>query len=251
MQFLELYGAKLDIELGTDSTVLFTTARRKSAINEAVLDFIRRTGLTKRYGSIPLVTGTAEYSLDVMAGYRHIDGAPSIKIVTGSTTRYIQGPMAFPRYDVEQLDADAPGWKASPNGTPSAWYLKRDGAQTYVGVTPAPDTTGSTWTLIVPYVSAPPGPMIDDEDAPLEFTDGFPTGYPVFEFYLYHQALVHYAAARLEALRKNYDGIKWQLAQYQSYVSDWFRLQQKDSNPHIPLVRNYYRERPNRVDGRT
>jgi hypothetical protein len=44
MTFLQLYGDYLDIELGSaDRTALFTTARRKDAVNRAQLEFAKQT----------------------------------------------------------------------------------------------------------------------------------------------------------------------------------------------------------------
>jgi hypothetical protein len=44
MDFVTLYGLELDRELGSaDRTVLFTTARRKAAINAAQLEWVKRT----------------------------------------------------------------------------------------------------------------------------------------------------------------------------------------------------------------
>ena len=247
MTFLELYGAALDLELGTSDTVLFTVARRKLAINDAVTAWIRDTGITKRISSFSLVTGTSLYNLDLLAGFTHLDGPPYIKVVTGSTTRYIQGPTELPRIGPIDLDREFPGWDAAPSGTPTAWFEKFDGGNHYIGVTPAPLTTGSTWTLYVRYVSNPPAVMSADADIPLTFTGPL----PVYSFVPFHQALVHYAASKLERLRKNYDGAKMQMAEYNNYVNKWFTEVQRDSNPQIQMAHNYYQSRGRVDDWRT
>lgn len=55
MTFVDLYGIQLDIELGSaDRTQLFTTARRKKAVNDAMHNFERITSCTPAYGSISL-----------------------------------------------------------------------------------------------------------------------------------------------------------------------------------------------------
>jgi hypothetical protein len=62
--FSSLYGTRLTRELGTeDSTVLFTTGRRKGAINEGQAEFVRLTKCFV-YSSTKVITGgVAEYNL--------------------------------------------------------------------------------------------------------------------------------------------------------------------------------------------
>jgi hypothetical protein len=51
--FSSLYGARLDEELGTDDTSdLFTTARRKSAINRGVREFAELTECFIKWSTI-------------------------------------------------------------------------------------------------------------------------------------------------------------------------------------------------------
>lgn len=53
MQFSDIYGTQLDVELGSaDRTTLFTTVRRKKAVNDAMHNFERITFCTPVYGSI-------------------------------------------------------------------------------------------------------------------------------------------------------------------------------------------------------
>lgn len=238
MTFLQLYGEKLSIELASsDTTILFTTARRKAAVNEAQDAFARMTGCTKRYGSIAVVDGTAEYDLETITDYIRLAGAPSIKIVGTSDTRYIQGPDDFPRRDVEELDRTDPSWRAASDGTPSAWYIKEDGGATYFGLNPAPDVTvGDTWTIIVPYV-ADPADMSLDAAVPFTFSSN-----SLLRLVPYHQALAHYAAGLLEPLRKNYTGVTRQMQIYSGYVAQYLQQQREDGRDQLIDIRDYFGE---------
>ena len=238
MTFQQLWDDQLDIELASsDQTILFTATRRKKAVNDAQDAFVRMTGCTKRYGTISITDETDEYNiLTTLTDYIKLAGDPSIKIVSSSSTRYIQGKDDFPRRDPEWLDAITPGWRAYDAGTPTAWYLRRDSGVEYLGATPPPDVaSGETWTWIVPYV-AQPTTMSNNSDEP--FTTNS-VALPISE---YHQALVHYAAAQLEPLRKNYSGVTRQQQLYAGYVANYLQDEQADGNDQIWFERNYYGE---------
>src|SRR6185503_11225469 len=99
MLFSSLYGARLDEELGTDdSTVLFTTARRKAAINKGMTEFAELTECLIRQSTITLTGGTAEYNLNsslVIPGedflrlakqqveFRYIDASSNVTVLSG------------------------------------------------------------------------------------------------------------------------------------------------------------------------
>jgi hypothetical protein len=240
--FLDLYDTQLDIELGTGDVNLFTVALRKAAINAAQDDFARKTGCTVRYGEIAIVDGTAEYSLNtgiVALDYMRLaEGkAPSIKIVHADYTRYIQGKDDFPRRTPETLDRLETGWRAADAGTPSCWYLKEDGGSDLIGMHPAPDvTSGQTWTWIVPYV-ANPADMTAGSDVPFTFAT-----VPTKRLIAYHQGLVHFAAAQLEPLRKNYSGVQRQLQLYSGYVAQFLQDRKKGEPDEIIMARNYFGE---------
>src|SRR3990167_6975387 len=64
MQFSELYGARLDEELGnSDSTMLFTTARRKFGENEGIRQFADLTECYVRESTVTCSNGISEYSV--------------------------------------------------------------------------------------------------------------------------------------------------------------------------------------------
>lgn len=238
MTFVQLYSTFLDIELASsDTTQLFTTARRKAAINEGQKAFARDTDCLKRYGTISVVDGTGEYDVEAaLTDFIRLFEDPSIKIVDSSDTRYIQG-NDLPRKTTAQLDWEHPGWRAADAGTPMAWYERLDGGSTYIGLTPAPDVgSGETWTILVPYVALP-ADLSADADVPFTVSSDAPV-----RLSAYHKALVHYAAAELEPLRKNYAGVQRQMTLYNSYIARYLEDERAAGPDQITLMRGYYDE---------
>lgn len=238
MTFSELYATALDAQLGTDQTQLFTTAKRKQAIRDGERAFIRETGCTKRYGSISIVDGTGEYDVEAtLTTFVKLAGHPSVRIAeSGGTTRYIEGIENFPQTSKDQLSWQEPSWRATDAGTPVTWYLERDGGSLYFGLHPAPDVAvGDTWTLLLPYVGRP-DTLTNDSDVPFSFSANAMTSLED-----YHQALVHYAAAQLEPLRKNYDAVTYQMKLFASFVNRYKIEQGASQPPHIQLERNYFK----------
>ena len=98
MDFVTLYSTELTRALGSSKTDLFTTARRKAAINAAQLEWVRRTECFQRQASVALVDGTQEYDIEASLtdfGWITKQGL-SIKIVDGTTTTYIEGDDLMP-----------------------------------------------------------------------------------------------------------------------------------------------------------
>ena len=92
MQFSLLYGQQLDIELGSADgggsagagNVLFTTARRKKAVNDAMHNWERITGCTTVFGSIPITYASA--SAVVAAGGTGYSVNDLVTVVGGTST---------------------------------------------------------------------------------------------------------------------------------------------------------------------
>ena len=99
--FSELYSTRLTQELGTDdASRLFTTARRKAAINAGLLQFADLTECTLRQST---VAATQSFSLQTAA---HSSGpwvtegstsVPGTATVTGAAVLRLVGPYAFVR----------------------------------------------------------------------------------------------------------------------------------------------------------
>jgi hypothetical protein len=200
MDFVTLYGLELDRELGSaDRTVLFTTARRKAAINAAQLEWVKRTECFVRQTTVTLVSGTQEYDLETtITDYAWISKqGVSIKIVDGTRTRYIEGDD-LELTTVERLNVEEPGWRAAAGGSPMKVYLRRADGAVQLGFHPAPSFSGETWTVIVPYVVVP-ADLSADADEPFTVSSN-----PIKSLRPWHRALVYYAAFDLEKFRKDW-----------------------------------------------
>src|SRR5262245_1166554 len=140
MDFVTLYGTELDRELGSaDRTQLFTTARRKSAINAAQLQWVKDTECFTRQTTVTLVSGTQEYDLEsTTTDFAWISKqGVSIKIVSGSNTRYIEGDD-LEVTTVERLNVEEPGWRSATAGSPMKMYIRRADGAVQLGFHPAP-----------------------------------------------------------------------------------------------------------------
>ena len=186
MDFLTLYGTELSRELAsTDTTVLFTTARRKAAINAGQLEFLERTECFSVETAITLTNGTQEYDIEASIATFFVIGKAGlvIKIVSGTKTRYIEGDDLLVT-TVARLNQEEPGWRAVSAGTPHAVYIRPDGGRVFLGFHPKPKITGSdTWTAELPSVTIP-ADMTADADEPFTITSN-----PVKSFRPYHRAL--------------------------------------------------------------
>lgn len=243
-QFSELYGTRLDRELGSIDSALFTTARRKAALNEAMLEFVRLTGCTQSTESINLIDGTAEYDIDtgLLNPFLWLakDGVLVSKLSGGVTTYYTGNDLV--RRDVVWLDRFQPGWRSASKGTPTAYYLRDSKGVLFLGFSPAPKITNDyTMSTQVTYIGKPVD-MAADADLPFTMkTTAITTDAPSY-LEPYHQALAHFAAARLESLRKNYQAYDRQMQLFNSYIADYMQKQRRPGGMHVTLGRDYYGE---------
>lgn len=250
MQFSELYGAELTRELGSaDVSQLFTTARRKAAINAGQLKFVERTECLKKNTTIPIVDGTQEYDIEATVsdfGFLHSDG-PSIKITSGSNVRYIQGDD-LEETSIARLNVEQPGWRAYSPGTPTAYYLDSDGGALNLGFVPAPDISGSdTWLVMLPYVAIP-ADMSADADEPFTVSSN-----PMKRLRFWHRAPVHYAAYDLEKFRKDVARGAAQLQLFELEIQSYIAAMKPKQGSAIRLAVNYRsgaRGRVSRLDPR-
>jgi hypothetical protein len=138
--FSSLYTARLDRELGTDdSTVRFTTARRKQAINEGVAEFADLTECLVRWARFDVIGGTSEYDLNSTTTIPGGDFANFAKepvefnyTDSSSNTQTLAGDD-LPRRDILWLDRYQPGWRQSTVASttrqvPSLYYVRTDGS---------------------------------------------------------------------------------------------------------------------------
>jgi hypothetical protein len=257
--FSSLYGARLDRELGNeDRTVLFTTAKRQGAINEAALEFADQTECLIRTSTVTITGGTGEYGLtfDPSTGvgdflrwakegvqFHYTDSALNVTILVGDDLL---------RRDVPWLDRYEPGWRTSTVSSlvmqlPSMYYERMDGGQRLLGFVPIPSTGSSASAkAVVPYI-AMPIPMTSDTQEPfnvysLPSTSAI-TGQQRTDLRPYHQALVHYAAGQLEKLRRDYDASDRQMKIFYSYIQRYWQNTRTKGGTALTFGKNYFTRR--------
>lgn len=244
MDFVSLYTDRLDEELGTDdSTRLFTTRRRKFAINEGVRQFADLTECYTRQVLYTCSNGVGTYNLTSSGGLstdfiRLSKRLPEYRFVSSGasgSTQFVAGPDL--RRTTEQwLDIYEPGWENSTGGTPRYWYERNEGGQRLIGLYPPPKIgTSQTATLRVPYV-ARPSSMTDDTHVP--FTDStLGTRTDLREI---HQAFAHYGAYQLEKLRMQTQESGQQLQAFMGYVQRFIGALRPKGGTTVKAARNYF-----------
>lgn len=262
--FSSLYGERLSRELGTDdSTVLFTTARRKAAINEGCLEFADLTECLQKTSTIAITGGTQEYALTV---------DPSSLV--GDFLRYQSRPVSFsytdaagivttlsgddlPRRDPVWLERYAAGWNTSTTASsiaqlPSYWYDRVEGPQRLIGFAPTPCTGSSASAkALVPYVAAPI-PLTSDTQEPFQMfpstnasTDATPVvGIQRTDLRPYHQAAVHYAAHQLEKFRKDTEASERQLQKFYQYIQRYEQKNRTKGGQSVTTAKRYFGRQP-------
>ncbi len=245
-QFSSLYSDALTQELGTDdASVLFTTARRKHAVNEGQRQFADLTECAVKQSSITVSSGGREFNLlsSVLTGS---SAAPFLRVSrqgpvylvndTSGNLQQVSGDL-FPQRDVAWLDAAQPGWRSTNTGTPSAWYMRPDAGANYFGLNcPADVSTSETAQLLIPYV-VNPSSMTSDTSIPFSFANVART-----DLVPYHQALVHWAASDLEKLRKDVQASDRQLQKFLGYVQRYIAEMKPKGPRSLRTSRSYFRE---------
>ena len=246
MNFSHAYSSALDIELGTsDSTQLFTTARRKNAINEAQLQWCDQTACVSRGVNITCSNGVSEYTVTSTSTLpdqdflRLADLQPYFSLQSSISTvaPVVVAGEDLPRRGWDWLDQNEPGWRTSTGGTPHAWTQRSGAGGVFVGLVPPPligsSQTGTFTVFYVPRADA----LVSDTATPLSFVTA-----PHPEFEPYHQGLVHYAAYLLEKLRVNLEGANLQLQLFQTYVARYLRMSEPTGPRQVRTQRNYWNE---------
>jgi len=240
MEFADLYGTELDRRLGSDDQAnLFTTVRRKAAINAAQEWFILKTGCLWKTGLIVLRNGIGEYDLEVELPDEEYIGLaaqlPDIQIVPATgPTRYVAGED-FARRTEDWLDQDDPSWRTADDGTPTNWYEKSEAAQSLFGVTPAPlITVGDVWTLRVRHI-VQADEMTADDDEPFTLD-----GTTKFSMRPFQDALGDYAAYQLEQLRKDMERSATFLGLAERRAKDYTDAQRTPGGGVIQTQKRYF-----------
>jgi hypothetical protein len=241
--FVELYGIALDHELGSyDVSELFTTVRRKAAINRAQREFARLTQCFVVELVQPLLTGTARYDLDTLSLGTFVNfTARALRLRKTSVSGVTEDRLT--RHDEAWLDVHRPGWVNTPQrGTPDVWALSVRGGTNEIALSPQPDVlAGETWALVVPALLNPPD-MGGDTDVPFSW----PAGNPQMALEPYHWGIAHYAASLLERLRKDREAVESQLTLFGAYVQDWKATRRpRGGDLRVRQVRDYQKRTRN------
>lgn len=249
-QFSTLYTALLDQELGTDdSTVLFTTARRKAAVNDGQEEFNELAECLIRVSTVTITGdgGTFEYDLNSTS---NIPGGDFNRLVSqpvefqytdaSSYTQYLTGDDLL-RRDLEWLNRYEPSWRDSTGSSlgsqlPRIYYLRAAGSALFLGFYPCPSTGSSASAkALVPYL-ARPAAMSSDTSEPFTVNSSVR-----IDLRPYHIALVHYAAHQLEKLRRDEAASDRQLQKFLAYVQRYKQNLRRMGGQAITIARSYFR----------
>jgi hypothetical protein len=258
VEFSSLYGRLLDQELGSeDSTVLFTTGRRKSGINDGLKEFADLTECLVRVSTVTVSGGTGEYDLhstgviadqdflrlaaDQPVEFHYTDASSLTTVIAGED---------LPERTVRWLDVHEPGWKDQPASsgvhTPTTFYQRAEGGALYLGFWPVPSTGSSASAkVLVPYV-AEPQPLTSDTSQPFTVNGAYRR-----DLRPYHRAAVHYAAHQLEKLRRDDAAADRQLQKFMGYVSRYLQALRKKGGTSLTFARGYFRKGEKATDPRT
>jgi hypothetical protein len=236
--FGTLYQDALDYELGNnDSSVLFLTAKRKAAINEGYRQFSDLTECWTKESTFSCSHAIGEYNLHSSVNVPGSDfvrlspQGPTYQFRDASSNWTYTAGEDLPRRDIVWLDAHEPGWRESTGADPTAYYLRGDGSGLYFGLTPPPEISSSELGNVrLPYVARP---------SSLTQTTAVP--WPGrLDLEPYHQALVHYAASKMEKLRKDPQASESQLAAFLGYVQRYLGAVRPRGGRFVRMGRSYF-----------
>lgn len=248
--FKHLYSSALDYELGTDdSTRLFTTDRRKQCINEGMEQFADLTECFVRQSTIVSSHGVREYSLASTVNVpaedfvRIAKQRPEYHLVSshGGSSAIVTcvSGAGFERREIDWLNQYEPGWRTSTGGTPRYWYERVDAGQRVFGLVPPPQIGSSqTGKVLLNYVATPQA-MASDTDVPFAVASGQSTGTRT-DLGVYQQAIVHYAAHKLEKLRVNQEGAQSQMQIFLGWVERYINDRRPKGGQTLRTGRNYF-----------
>ena len=253
--FEYLYGPALNLWLNSsDSNTLFTTARRKQAINDAHAQFCDLTDCLQRQSTVTLSCNTVEYNLNASTVLGSTDFARLSKqgveykltSSAGTVTTWLTGDD-FPQRPIEWRNREESGWRQSTTPTqPSGYYLRNDGGQVFLGLDARPDVGSSeTAVLIVPFI-ARPAEMTSSGDLPFTVGSNVRTDLSIF-----HDALPHYAAYQLLPLTGDDQGAQAHLQRFLDYVTRYLQQTRPKGGSYAQMGLNYLRRARRMPSGAT
>lgn len=247
-QFSQLWGDDLTTELGTnDTSVLFTDARRKHAVNVGLRQFADLTECSVKRSSITVSSSAQEFNLNsssVLAGSSRFtriasEGPVYVTTDSGGYQTFMAGDD-FPQRSVPYLDATEDGWRSTNTGTPTGWYLRDDGGAKYFGLDrPANVSTSESAELLIPFVQQISS-LVNDTAIPFAVSTNYRR-----DLDIYHQASVHYAAHLMEKLRRDDERADKQLQNFLGYVNRYNAQKGKKGAKGVRAARSYFRNARN------
>ena len=244
-QFSQLYGDDLTTELGTnDTSVLFTDARRKHAVNQGYRQFADLTECFTKRSSVTVSSSAQEFNLNSSAvlagssGFLRMAGEGPVYIKTDTAgNQQIFAGEDFPQRAIPYLDSADPGWRSTLTpGNPTGWYLRDSGGQKLFGFDrPADVSTSETAELLIPFVCNPSS-MTSDTAIPFAVSTNYRN-----DLYPYHQACVHYAAHQMEKLRRDDERAEKQMQLFMGYVVRYTQQHRKKGYNSVRVSRSYFR----------
>ena len=244
-QFSQLWGEDLTTELGTnDTSVLFTDARRKHAVNQGYRQFADLTECFTKRSSVTVSSSAQEFNVNSSAvlagssGFLRIAGEGPVYIKTDTAgNQQIFAGEDFPQRAIPFLDSADPGWRSTLTpANPTGWYLRDDGGAKYLGFyCPADVSTSETAELLIPFVCNPSS-MTSDTAIPFAVSSNYRN-----DLYPYHQATVHYAAHLMEKLRRDDERAEKQMQLFMGYVVRYTQQNRKKGANNVRMARSYFR----------
>jgi hypothetical protein len=249
-QFSQLWGDDLTTELGSnDTSVLFTDARRKHAVNVGLRQFADLTECVVIQSSVSVSSSAQEFDLNssaVLAGSsghrftRLADQGPVFVKSDTAGNQQITAGDDFPERKIPFLDAAQSGWRSTTPGSPSGWYQRVSSGAHYFGLDcPADVSTSETAELLIPWV-----PYLSSltSDTSIPYLG-------LSNLFLFHQASVHYGAHLMEKLRRDDERADRQMQLFLGYVQRYNAQSQKKGPKAVRAAKSYFRNARNSREG--
>lgn len=243
MTFEELSKDELSIVLNnSDTSVLYTGARRRKAINDACEEFADLTECTLQQWSVVCSCNVTENTLTAI-NYIRI-AKQGVEYVHTSSNGFVTQASGddFPRRDLVWRNRFDVGWRASttPVLVPSGYYLREDSSAVFIGLNEPPKIGSSeTGTLIVPLVMQPTA-MTSSGEVPFSSR---------VDLKPYHKALPFYAGYKLLGLTGDDQGAQASLQKFLGYVARYTQNTRPKGGQHVTVGRSYLRESMRRTRG--
>ena len=241
--FEYLYGPALNLWLNnSDSNALYTTDRRKQAINDAQAQFCDLTECLQRQSTVTVSCNTVEYNLLSSAVLGSTDFVRLAKqgleykrlSSAGTVMEWLTGD-AFPQRPIEWRNRQEYGWRSSTTPTtPTGYYLRQSGGELVLGLDQRPlVSSAQSAEVVVPYV-ARPAAMTSSGDLPFTVAGTART-----DLTLFHEALPHYAAYTLLPLSGDDQGAQTHLQRFLDYVARYLGQKAPRGGSYVQFGMNY------------